>query len=111
MFPAREASWLAVVAATLVAMAPTAGAADGPRLEAARWSRRAAVPAGEEVRSLLPYVPTSHRYSCLSLDAAKDAHLDEIMAAACDRSPRRSSAALTALPTTSGTTSSVTQRR
>jgi hypothetical protein len=70
------------VATTLVVAAPGAGAADDPPGTRPGGRVDRPVPPGEEARSLLPYVPTGHRYSCVSLDAAKDADLDEIIAAA-----------------------------
>ncbi len=82
VFPARAAIVSALVAATLVTMTPTVGAADSLPVTRPGSRVERPVPAGEEARSLLPYVPTSHRYSCVSLDAATAADLDEIAAAA-----------------------------
>lgn len=49
---------------------------------AAASTAGAATPPGDAARSLLPLVPTSHRYSCAALDPSSDLSLDTVRAEA-----------------------------
>ncbi len=76
----RSVTLVAIVACALAAT--TGARAASPAGAKAPTGTTGPAPPGEETRQLLPYVPTSHRYSCVPIDLVADHVVDEIRAEA-----------------------------
>lgn len=77
----RRSVTVVALVALMLAVAPGAYAAVPTGVKAPTGTTGPAPP-GEETALMLPYVPTSHRYSCTTIDPADDRVFDEIQAEA-----------------------------